>query len=201
MRCTTLKRYGLSRADNEPRGTGAGTQVFGLTLFGGLMLASALMFALWDPMVTWSQWLWVVVGPLAGLIVLARAGTRSAAAPGRSGSYLLVFVAAAIVVLLMASFETTPWMISVVLVSLALAVAYLAGTEEDPVGESASLAIVTIAAALGLAAIGEGSIVAMAMVGAMFVTGAAALRLNRSEGPQPVRVPVDQASTGRIQAR
>lgn len=196
-----MKRYGRSGAENETWETGAGSQVFGLTLFGALMLGSALVFALWDSMVVWSQWLWVVMGPLAGLIVLARAGMRSTDTQARSGSYLLVFVAAAMVVLLMASFNTTPWMISVVLVLLALVVAYLAVTEEDPVGESASLAIVAIAAALGLVAIGEGSIMALAMVGAMFVTGAAALRLNGSKRGKPLRVSADQVSTGRIQAR
>lgn len=194
---------GLPRRGHAERLTGAGTgsghetvwavptpikaryQSFGLMVYGALLLIGAVVFAVWDPADSGSRWFWVIAGPLAGLVVLTRSDLDLTADAGvdRPGAYIGVFVGAAILAVVLALFDLSPWVLPSMLFGLALVVAYLALVERTRIGVSTSMAIAAMAAALGVSTVGSGAAVMSAVMGAMFLSGAAALELNADDGP------------------
>lgn len=163
-------------------------QWFGFALFGALSCIAAVVYLKWDPSTTSSRWLWVVCGPLLGIVAIARSqslfgddGVDRDPAP-----YVGIFVGTTIGSLVVAMLSYEGWVLPSVFFVIALFMSFMAWLEQSGIGMSAAVAVASVSVATAIADLGDSVVMISFAVGIMLLTGALALVLSGKPTKPPV---------------
>lgn len=167
-------------------------QWFGFALFGALSCIAAVVYLRWDPSTTGSRWLWIVCGPLIGIVAIARAQTIF----GEEGvdrdpaPYVGIFVGATIGSLVVAVLSYEGWVLPSVFFVIALFMSFMAWLEQSGIGMSAAVAVAAVSVAMAIADLGDSVAMVSFSIGLMLLSGALALAVcARPTKPPVVRRP------------
>jgi|GEM_PF-3885221 len=158
----------------------ARNQITALGMFGALAMIAGLVFSQWNPTSTASQWYWVAVGPLAGLIVMMNAQSKfKEMANVSSGPYMGVFIGSVSGCFVVALLVRQDWMVPASLLVVTILLSFLAWFEQNGLGMTAAVVVAALTGLTAASTLGQDSALISACIGLVMVTAAASLKVHQ----------------------
>jgi hypothetical protein len=152
-------------------------QRFGFAVFGALSCLAALIFARWDPTTTDSRWFWIIVGPAAGVIAMFKSQTMfgNEGADRDAGPYVGMLIGTTAGALVIGVLAFDGWVLSGVLVAVAVFLAFMAWLEQSGIGMTTALTVTVLAVATAIADLNTSVVLLSFLIGLMLLSSALAL--------------------------